>query len=130
MADILVIEDNESVRGVIARFLTRGGHAVQEAANGVEGMAKFRAHPPALVVTDIFMPEKEGIETIRELRRKAPQLPIIAVSGDIECDGLYLKAATALGATAALEKPFKKADLLTLVEKCLAECERLPANDG
>lgn len=130
MAEILLIEDNEAVRSIIAKFLVSGGHAVREAANGVEGMAKYGAQQPALVVTDLFMPEQEGIETIRELRRKDPQLPIIAVSGEMEADGLYLKAATALGATAALAKPFAKSDLLALVERCLARCERLAANSN
>ena len=130
MADILVIEDDAGVRRLMAQFLVRAGHAVQEARNGVEGIAKFRSQQPALVVTDIFMPQKEGIETIRELRRDHPRLPIIAVSGDIRGDGFFLEAATALGATAALKKPFTKTEFLALVEKCLAECERLAAGEN
>jgi CheY-like chemotaxis protein len=129
VAEIMVIEDDEAVRSIIAGFLTRAGHAVHEAANGAEGIAKFRARQPALVVTDIFMPQTEGLETIRELRRENPELPIIAVSGDVLGDGFYLKAATALGATAALAKPFDKSDLLTLVDKCLSACKSLAADD-
>jgi CheY-like chemotaxis protein len=124
----MVIEDDDAVRSTIANFLTRAGHAVQEAANGSEGIAKFRVRQAALVVTDIFMPQTEGIETIRELRRENPELPIIAVSGDVQGDGFYLKAATSLGATAALAKPFNKADLLTLVDKCLSASKSLTAD--
>ena len=120
MADILVIEDNEAVRTLIAQFLAKAGHEVRQASNGSDGIAKFRARPPALVVTDIFMPVKEGIETIRELRQSAPELPIIAVSGDVQSEGLFLKAAIALGATTALAKPFTRNEFLAAVEDCLA----------
>jgi two-component system chemotaxis response regulator CheY len=124
MADILVIDDNDAVRSLMAQMLASAGHAVEEARNGVEGIAKFHARPPALVIADLFMPQKEGIETIRELRAHSPTLPIIAVSGDIRSAGFFLKAAMALGATAALEKPFAKSDLLATVARCLV------ANDG
>ena len=99
-------------------MLARAGHDVVEAADGMEGLAAVRARRPDLVVTDILMPNKEGIETIRELRREAPELPILVISGD-PGSALYLEIATMLGARAALNKPFRHADLLLAVEGLL-----------
>lgn len=121
MAEILVVDDDDRVRSLIEQILSRAGHATRGVCDGAEAIARIRAHPPALVITDIFMPEREGIETIRELRRTNPALPIIAVSGQ---DGFYLDAAMALGANAALEKPFTREALLELVDVCLS------ASDG
>lgn len=82
------------------------------------GIAEFRQKRPALVISDIVMPDMEGIETIRLLRGEAPTMPIIAISGG--GNPLYLTAATVLGATASLDKPFAADDLTTLVTKLLA----------
>ena len=106
MAKILVIDDDPQLRRLLGRVLTATGHAVHEAKNGREGIDMFNLTLPALVITDLVMPDTEGIETIRELRRAAPALPILAISGGSN-HPLYLRAATELGATAALAKPFK-----------------------
>lgn len=88
-----------------------------EAADGRSGMALFSQVIPALVITDIVMPDKEGIETIGELRSKGASIPIPAISGD--SSPLYLKAATELGATASLEKSFSAGGLLSIVAELL-----------
>jgi CheY-like chemotaxis protein len=117
MAEILIIDDDRQMRRLISRFLTGAGHTVHEAENGRDGIALFRRVRPALVITDIVMPDMEGIETIREPRRDAPTLPIIAISGSNE--PIYLRAATSLGAMAALEKPFVGDEPLRLVAELL-----------
>lgn len=109
MAHILVIDDDDAVRWIIRRAMQAEGHSVTEAANGADGLRRFAAAPVDLVITDILMPEREGIETIIELRRGHPALPILAISGGsatTERDGL-LASADLLGATEVLPKPFE-----------------------
>lgn len=115
MAEILIIDDDAQMRRLIMRILKSAGHHVREAANGLTGLKRFHEAQPALVVTDIFMPEKEGIETIRLLRQQAPLLPILAISGSGLKD--YLNFAMQLGATAALPKPFSADQLLATVTR-------------
>ncbi len=79
MATILVIDDDAAVRRVLVRSLARAGHEIVEAENGSSGLARFREHAPELVITDIVMPQTEGIETIREIRRAAPHVKILAI---------------------------------------------------
>ncbi len=118
MAQILVIDDEPQVRRLLQTILERAGHDVFEAADGMEGLMTARARQPDLVVTDILMPNKEGIETIRELRREVPALPILVISGD-PGSALYLEMAKLLGAHAALTKPFRATELLRAVEGLL-----------
>ncbi len=113
MTDILIIDDDAQMRRLLIRILKSAGHHVREATNGAIGLKCFREERPTLVVTDIFMPEKEGIETIRLLRQQAPDLPILAISGSGLKD--YLHFAMQLGATAALSKPFSADQLLATV---------------
>ena len=96
------------------------GHTVREAQDGREAIDEFRRKRPALIISDILMPNVEGIETISTLRREEPSIPIIAISGGVV--PLYLRAAAKLGATASLEKPFSVDALRLLVEKLLADC--------
>jgi CheY-like chemotaxis protein len=117
MAAILIIDDDRQMRRLLIRILNGPGHTVHEAQDGRGGIALFQQHHPALVITDIVMPDMEGIETILALRKAEPDLPIIAISGG--SDPLYLKAAATLGATAALAKPFAANELLLLVEGML-----------
>ena len=88
-----------------------------EPAGGEAGLGLFHQVHPALVITDIVMPDMEGIELIRKLREDAPTIPILAISGGDH--PLYLPAATGLGATAALAKPFAGDELLSLVRRLL-----------
>src|ERR1700693_699761 len=105
VAEILIIDDNPSDRYIMAEALKGAGHQVRQAKDGAEGLALCRERLPTLVVTDIMMKPKDGIETIRELRQVAPNMPILAVSGT-EHAAIYLRAVSLLGADAALAKPF------------------------
>ncbi len=118
MAEILVIDDYAGDRYILVEALARSGHRVWEAANGVEGIAFCRKKLPSLVITDIVMAGKDGIETIRELRQLAPKLPILAASGK-EHSAVYLSAVSLLGANAVLTKSFHVDDLMTTVDRLL-----------
>ncbi len=110
---ILLIEDDAQVRGVLSSVLTKSGHQVTTAANGEVGLRLWREHGADLVLTDIQMPETDGIEVILQLRTYAPHLPVIAMSGgDRSGDLDLLGDARLLGAVALLKKPFS-ADALT-----------------
>ena len=120
IATILVIDDEAEVRQTLVRMLV--GHAVHEAADGGAGLALAAELTPDLVVTDILMPEKEGIETIRELRRAHPSVRILAISGGGQSGTLdFLDMARALGADAALAKPFRRGELIETIDRLLAE---------
>jgi len=122
MATIVVIDDDADVRQTLTRILGSAGHAVHEAAYGEAGLRLAAELAPALVITDILMPEKEGIEIIRELRRAQPRLRILAISGGGQPGALdFLDMARALGADAALAKPFRRVELLDLVTGLLAK---------
>jgi CheY-like chemotaxis protein len=118
MARVLVIEDELQVRRIVRQMLVHDGHEVIEAGDGVQGIACVRACRPHLVITDIVMPEKEGLETISQLRRDEPDLPILVMSGDIEA-ALYLRMAELMGAYAALAKPFNIVQLRGAVDRLL-----------
>jgi DNA-binding response OmpR family regulator len=118
MAKILIIDDDPQMRRMMNRVLTAAGHEVIEAEDGRIGLAQFIAHRSALVVTDIVMPGKEGVETIRDLRRQAPGVPVLAISGSGYES--YLEMARMFGATAALTKPFHGAALIAAVNGLLA----------
>jgi DNA-binding response OmpR family regulator len=118
---ILLIEDDELFREALADALTERGYPVTQAADGEQGVKLFRAAPTDLVITDIVMPNKEGIATVMELRRDFPKLGIIAMSGGLAQDAQhYLKLAGALGANRTLEKPFAFPALLQAIEEVLA----------
>lgn len=120
MARILLIDDEELVLSTLQTALTKAGHEVVTARNGSEGLAAFRRQPVDLVITDIIMPEKEGIETIIEMRRQTASLPIIAISGGGQAHkSMFLQAAGTLGATRTLAKPFSPSQLVNLVSECL-----------
>lgn len=116
---ILLIDDEKPFRAVIKQVLTRAGYDVVEAANGVEGIHLFYEEPADMIITDIIMPEKEGIETIIELKKAHPQVKLIAMSGggwygtDIDFD-----MAKKLGAR-TLDKPFALQELLDVVSELL-----------
>jgi len=120
MALILVIDDDEALRRVILRTLGAKNHRLIEAPNGVEGMKMVEEHKPDAVITDILMPQKEGIETIREIRERAPGVKIIAISGGGSSHNLmFLDVARAFGADAALAKPFRPNELTAMVDQVL-----------
>ncbi len=120
MRRILVIDDDWQMREMMHQALVRAGYEVVDAANGKIGMTLHRQEPVDLVITDLIMPEKEGIETIRELRRDFPGLKIIAISGGgrASADG-YLSVAKTIGADRTLSKPFDLKQILDTVKDLL-----------
>lgn len=120
MALVLVIDDNESLRMVIRRTLEAARHEVVEAADGLQGLALLASHDPQLLITDILMPIKEGLETIREVRAIRPGLAIMAITGGGAMDSAsLLDIARQFGADAVLEKPFRPAELRRVVDTLL-----------
>lgn len=120
MARILVIDDEEEICEILRESLGAAGHEVVVAANGRAGVRAHRERPADLVITDIFMPEQEGIETIIELRRDFPDVKIIVMSGGGRlAGGDYLLAARQLGAARAVEKPFHLREMLDAVRDVL-----------
>ena len=112
MARIIVIEDEAAIRRLVTRILGRNGHEIREAANGRDGVALHRADPADLVITDLFMPEQDGIETIQQIREFAPATPILAMSGGGARGSTdTLADAELLGAHAVLQKPFSPEEL-------------------
>ena len=127
MASILIIEDDDAIRSLLVQFLASIGHAVREASDGNEGLRLYRAQPADLVITDMVMPEKEGLATIMELRREYPQARIIAMSGGLAHNaGLYLHMAERLGAVRIMRKPFRLDELETIIAEALADGENPP----
>jgi two-component system, chemotaxis family, chemotaxis protein CheY len=120
MESILLIDDDEALRVALRLALKRAGYKVIVAGDGKEGLRIFRRVRPVLVITDIVMDGQEGIETIHALRREAPDVKIIAMSGGGSTkDTTYLDAAMCLGAQRTLEKPFDLQRLLTIVRDVL-----------
>lgn len=120
MANILLIDDDATVRHALKQVLERAGHQVEEAADGIIGVAKFTASRPDLVITDIIMPNQEGIETIIELRRLAPDVAIIAMSGGGRTGNRdFLAMAEKLGAAKMMAKPFRPKELVEAVAQLL-----------
>jgi len=120
MKQILVIDDEQPIRSLLKIMLEREGFDVITASDGKEGMKLFSKATVDLVITDIVMPEKEGIEIIRELRKGYPGTPVIAISGGgRNSSESYLNVAKLLGAVAILQKPVEKEKLLTAVKKAL-----------
>ncbi len=120
MAKILLIEDDKVVAASLAIFLKNDGHIVETAYDGMHGMASVAANPPDIVVTDLFMPEKDGLEAIRELRVLRPDLPVIAISGGGSLSSNdALRLAKSLGAQEILSKPILADQLRSAVKRCL-----------
>jgi YesN/AraC family two-component response regulator len=120
MARLLIIDDEKLARITLRKILESAGHHVVEASNGSEGIAMYRANPTDLVITDIIMPDKEGVETIIELKRDFPDIRIIAVSGGGRTRNLdFLKLAQENGAQHVLAKPFSRQELIGAVNSVL-----------
>ncbi|MBI9108384.1 MAG: response regulator [Spirochaetales bacterium] len=118
MIKILVVDDVPMIREAISVLLEEKGYETRTAKNGREGMKVFSSYQPDLVLTDIVMPDMEGIEFLRTLREKDKKLPIIVMSGNYVGED-FLKPALLLGAAAFLKKPFSNEELLSTVSKCL-----------
>ena len=121
MSKILVIDDDVVVRTAMVQFLEDLGYDVVSAEDGQRGMRLFRNEKPDLVITDIIMPEQEGIQTIAEIRRERPDAKVIAVSGGGRVGNTdFLKIARQLGATDVIAKPVDPDDFAARIERCLS----------
>jgi len=121
MTRILVIDDEESVRTVLRQMLEKEGYEIEDAEDGAVGLKLLHEHLPDLIITDLFMPEKEGIETMIEVRKHFPQVKIIAISGGGRMGKLdLLPMAESFGAQRTLAKPFERQELLETVKDVLS----------
>jgi DNA-binding NtrC family response regulator len=118
LAKTLLVEDDEDVRYALAKFLRHAGHTVSEAVDGKQAIALVGREAFDIVITDIIMPEADGIEVVLEVRKRHPGLPIIAISGGGRIGRAeYLDAAQTLGANAVMQKPLDTDALLELIEQ-------------
>ncbi len=118
MARILVIDDDADMRTLLEHTLQSAGHEVVLAADGREGVQQYRTQPADVVITDLYMPIQQGLETIIQLRKEYPAVRIIAMCGKSTAMPM-LSAAQRLGAVAFLQKPFLPEQLLAEVAKVL-----------
>jgi CheY-like chemotaxis protein len=125
MTRVLLIEDEPGIRHGLVRVLANAGYEVVESASGADGLRLWREQGADLVLTDILMPDTNGIEVILELRREAPTLPVIAMSaGERARDFDLLAEAQVLGAVSLLRKPFSRDELLAVIESALGSPAR------
>jgi CheY-like chemotaxis protein len=118
MVRILVIDDDEQMLLMLRTMLERAGYEVLVALDGIRGMKACRSTPVDLVITDIVMPEMEGLEIIMALKREFPSMKIIAVSGGARNKpGDYLRMAAGLGANRTFTKPFDRREMLTAIKE-------------
>jgi len=121
MAHILIIDDEEQIRTLLRNLLEREGYRISEAGDGLEALNCQQADPADLIITDIYMPEKEGLETIDEFRRRFPEVKIIAISGGDKTGKVdFLQVAASFGAQATLPKPFDLQEIVRIVKDLLA----------
>ena len=131
VARILVIDDEGLLRSLLRMALEEAGHDVAEAPDGNAGIAMLRDTSVDLIVTDIVMPGKEGLDTIPEIRRDYPEVKVIAISGGGRLPGnLYLRIAELLGADRALCKPFAMHELVQTVADLLSARAARPPPPG
>lgn len=117
---VLVIDDDELVRMTCCNILKKEGYSTFEAENGNSGVSLFKSEAPDLTITDMLMPDKEGLETISEIRAVNPKAKIIAISGGGGTKNMeFLKLAKQIGADCVLKKPFKPSELMTSVKGLL-----------
>ena len=123
MATILLVEDDPQVRSMLRETLIQEGHEVLEAANGVDAEDVYRKQPADLVIMDIVMPEKDGVEALHTLQKEFPDIKVIAISGgsaNIRGEHL-LRTAQRLGAAKTFNKPVDIGRLLSAVTEMLQE---------
>ncbi len=122
MAHLLVVDDEEPVRSLFEEFLSHNGHTVRCASNGRDALVLYKNEKFDLVITDLLMPEMEGIETIREMRGINPKIRIIAISGGGTGQAAnYLFMANKLGANRTFDKPVPMHELICAVESLLTK---------
>jgi len=120
MALILIIDDEPQIRSMLKLMLERDGYEVAEAPDGIEGIRVFRQNPAELIITDLIMPNKDGIGLIIDLKKEFPNVKIIAMSGGgLNKPEGYLKGAKKLGATCTLSKPIDRDEMLRAIKDVL-----------
>ena len=117
MAKILVIDDVKEVTDSIRRFLELRDHTVCTAENGLDGLRLYKSFNPDLIITDVYMPEMEGLETIRAIREIDKDIPMIVISG---AEDLYVETGLKFGAICALSKPFEPEYLESAIQFSLS----------
>lgn len=120
---ILLIDDNDQIRALLRRVLEEAGYFVIDAANGREDIQQFRETPVDLVITDLLMPDSDGLEVTMTLRRESPHVKIIALTGGAGEPNL-LEVAKLLGAHRTMKKPLEMTELLKAVQQELQEGPR------
>jgi DNA-binding response OmpR family regulator len=120
MIRILLVDDDDMSRGAVHKMLERSGYAVTSTGDGSEALDHYRREAPDLVITDLIMPDVDGLEIIQELRRGDPEVRILAISGGGRVDAEeYLSVARKFGAAEILSKPFTGQELKEAVEAAL-----------
>lgn len=131
MPRILVIDDEPLVLSTVVTMLSREGFSVEEASDGEAAIAMIHRNPPDVVITDIFMPNRDGIEIIRELKRSCPRTKIIAMTGGGQTRMMEIvSAAEFLGADHVLHKPFERESLLAAMNAVLGTPPPPKSQDG
>lgn len=124
MARILIIEDDSAIRKSLRVLLEASGHEVLEAAEGVRGMRLFLEEPTEMVITDILMPNREGLQVIIDVKKDYPQVKILAISGGGTIGPeKFLDMARDFGADGTLAKPFTLAEMSMAVKELLGESD-------
>lgn len=122
MSRILVIDDQEPIRRIVRRALEQAGHQIMDASDGEMGMQLLAQHGADVVITDIFMPGMDGIQALREVRKRFPATKVIAMSGGDSSGLLDLrKDAELLGAVKSVHKPFTAREIVDAVRTALSE---------
>jgi len=120
MARILIIDDEPQIRSMLKLMLERDGYEVAEAPDGIEGIRIYRRNPADLIITDLIMPNKDGIGMIIDLKKEFPNVKIIAMSGGgLNKPEGYLKGAKKLGAACTLTKPIDRDEMLRAIKNVL-----------
>ncbi|MCG8636229.1 MAG: response regulator [Desulfobacterales bacterium] len=126
MPKVLIIDDEASIRIMLSTLLEKNGYSIVTAENGAQGFNLFKTHLPDLTITDLIMPEKEGLELIREIKTLDPEAKIIAMSGGGTAQpDTYLKLAARFGAQRTFSKPINTERLLSFVQEALAQGNRI-----
>lgn len=121
---ILIIDDEPEIRNFLCRLFTDRGYGVVEAANGQMGLDLFKQAPCSLVITDMVMPIKDGLQTILDLRKNYPELPVIAISGGGTISKeRYLTVASYLDGVKTIAKPFSLEEIVDAVQELLGKKE-------
>jgi YesN/AraC family two-component response regulator len=122
MSKVLIIDDEPYILLMLKKMLEKAGYEVDLASNGKEGMDLFAKASADLVITDIIMPDKEGLEIIMEMKKQRPDLKIIAISGGGRISPeSYLECAAHFGASRVFQKPFKQKELVSAVNELIAQ---------